>query len=109
MAGEISWKLPWRRLDARAVSAAAEDLVRNMPGVKVTVDPEDDDCVSCYFEVPDPDGDYVVELSFYDLGDGDIVFSVEEEWSDNAEAWDAACEMAERLAELLNAGELELD
>lgn len=109
MAGEISWKLPWRNLEELAVRVAAEQLARDMDSVTSEVERDDHDSVSCFFHVSDGEENYTVEVSFYDLGGSDIVMSVEEEWSDNAEAWDAACDMAERLAEKLDAAELELN
>lgn len=59
---------------------------------------------------PDADGPatYTLELSFYDLDQDGRVMSLEGEWSDNASAWDAACTLAEELAEALDAESLDL-
>ena len=51
---------------------------------------------------------YTLELSFYDLDQDGRVLSLEGEWSDNTEAWDAACTLAEELAEALDAEPLDL-
>lgn len=51
---------------------------------------------------------YTLELSFYDLDQDGRVMSLEGEWSDNAAAWDAACTLADELAEELDAEPLDL-
>jgi len=72
------------------------------------VEDEDDGCVSLFLAVEDPEEPYTVELSFYDL-EGSILMSLEEQWSDNADAWDAACQVAEDLAGRLEARAIDLD
>lgn len=109
MAGDINWSLPWSRLTEKAVREAAVRLVAISDGVSFEVDDEGDGCVSLFLKVADPAEPYTVELSFYDLDEGDVVMALEEEWSDNAEAWDAACGLAEAMAELLEAQELDDD
>ena len=109
MAGEMNWRLPWSALDERAVLEAALALTSDMEDVVARVENEEDDCVSLFLDVSDPEEPYTVELSFYDLEDGQIVMSLEEEWSDNADAWDAACQIAEDLARRLRAHEIDLD
>ncbi|MCB9761752.1 MAG: hypothetical protein H6739_18055 [Alphaproteobacteria bacterium] len=105
--GEIHWLLPWRRLDKRAVLDAAQTLAARMEDVSIEVDEEEPGCVSCLFIVEDPEEPYVVELSFYEV-DGDVVLALEEEWADNADAWDAACGIAEEMAEVVGGQQLEL-
>lgn len=109
MAGDINWILSWDRLTEKAVREAAVRLVAVSEGVSFEVEDEGDGCVSLFLKVADPEDPYTVELSFYDLEEGGIVMSLEEEWSDNAEAWDAACGLAEGMAELLDAQELDDD
>ncbi len=108
MAGEMNWRLPWSALDERAVREAADALAADMEGVVARVENEDDDCVSLFLDIQDPEDPYTVELSFYDLEGGQIVMSLEEEWSDNGDAWDAACQYAEDLAARLRAHEIDL-
>lgn len=70
-----------------------------------------------YGQDGDEDGDedeeldpetWTIELSFYDLDSDGRVLSLEDEWSDNLGAWDAACALAEELAEALGAESLDL-
>lgn len=109
MPGEIMWTLPWSRLTEKAVRDAAQRLIATSEGVSFEVDDEGEGCVSLFLHIADPDEPYTVELSFYDLDDGDVVLALEEEWSDNAESWDAACGLAEEMAELLGARQIEDD
>lgn len=131
MSWELTWKLGWGSLRADRVREAAERLAATMPGAVTRVEVEDRDCISCYFEVPaaivdaaresgEQAGDegpeassggparYTIELSFYDLDSDGCVFSLESEWSDNEAAWDAACQLAEDLADAVGAEPLDL-
>lgn len=51
---------------------------------------------------------WTIELSFYDLDSDGRVLALEDEWADNLGAWDAACALAEELAESLDGELLEL-
>ncbi len=51
---------------------------------------------------------WTIELSFYDLDSDGRVMALEDEWADNLGAWDAACALAEELADELGAEELDL-
>ena len=117
MSWERVWKLPGKRLDLPAIRGVAEQVAQAYAGVRVAVDWEDDDTVTCFFLVPEegsqdlvdtvPD-DHQVEISFYDLGSDGVVLSLEGEASDNDAAYDDACQLAEDMAELLDAMPIEV-
>ncbi len=135
MSWEITWRLDWRDLRTERVKQAVAEVLTGWPGATMRVEQEDSDTISCFVEVPadvvaglaeaaagvdeaDQDGaeeqlverpaSYTLELSFYDLDQDGRVMSLEGEWSDNAAAWDAACTLAEELAEALDAEQLDL-
>ena len=124
MSDELSWSLPWQTLRVDQIRQVAEQIAAPH-GLKVEVELEEEDCVSCFFTAPEvfvavaggwqPDlaegeggEEFILELSFYDLDQDGRVMSLEGEWSDNAAAWDAACTLAEELAEALDAEQLDL-
>ena len=111
MSWERVWKLPGKRLDLSAIRGVADQVAQAYAGVRVAVDWEDDDTVTCFFLVPESEGedlvdavpeDHQVEISFYDLGPDGVVLSLEGEASDNDAVYDDACQLAEDMAELLD-------
>ena len=109
MAGERNWRLRWKHLEVGAVGDAARQVARAMEGVTSEVEKDAADTLSVFFRIDDPGEPYTVELSLYDMGRGEVMLCLEAEWSDNHEGWDAACEFAEEMAEVLGAEEVELD
>lgn len=138
MSGELTWRLPWGDLRPERVKKAVGALLEGWPGVRVEIEVEDRDTISAIFTVPnalvqaaseaasgmtpgegdleaepdeeaEPDPEtWTIELSFYDLEEDGRVLALEEEWADNLGAWDAACTLAEELAEALGAEPLDL-
>lgn len=111
MSWERLWRLPGKRLDAAAIRTAAAQVAAAYAGVAVEVEWEEDDTISCFFEVPredEEDEPWEVELSVYDLGRDGFVLSLEGEAADNDAAFDDASQLAEDLAELLEAAPLEV-
>lgn len=128
MSWELTWGLDWKELRAERVLKVAQQVAATWAGTTVRVEVEDRDTISAFFVVPaalvaaameengaelgqegaDLPEHYVLELSFYDLDQDGCVMSLEGEWSDNAAAWDAACQLADALADELDAEPLEL-
>ena len=109
MSGNRNWRLSWKQFDLGAVRDAAALIVGGMEGVRSETERDAPDTLSVFFRVDDQEDPYTVELSLYDLGRGTVMLSLEAEWSDNHQAWDAACEFAEEMAEQLGASEVDLD
>lgn len=123
MAEELTWRVGWEELRPDRVSEGATAVVAKLPGLSFEVEVEERDCVSLFFKVPEayvaaaggwdpPEGDgdtFTIEISFYDLDGDGCVFCLEDEWSDNESAWDAACKLAEDLAEVLDADAIDLE
>ena len=124
MSDELSWSLPWQTLRVDQIRQVAEQVAAPH-GLKVEVELEEEDCVSCFFTAPEvfvavaggwqPDlaegeggEEFILELSFYDLDGDGCVMCVEPEWSDNEAGWDAACQLAEEFAERVDADPLDL-
>ena len=126
MSWEITWRLDWRDLRTERAKQAVAEVLTGWPSATLRVEQEDSDTFSCFVEVPadvvaglaeaaageeqlvERPASYTLELSFYDLDQDGRVMSLEGEWSDNAAAWDAACTLAEELAEALDAEQLDL-
>lgn len=123
MAEELTWRVGWEELRPDRVRDAGVAVAAKFPGLGVEVEVEERDSVCLYFTVPEayvaaaggwdaPEGEgetFTVEISFYDLDGDGCVFCLEDEMSDNESAWDAAVQLAEELAEILEADELDLD
>ena len=104
MSAEATWQLNWKWLDKIKVTEALTELAAVVEGLSFEVEVEDRECISAFLKVQGIE----IELSFYDLeGDGRVL-SLEPEWADNRENWDAAMELAEELADLLQAEHLDL-
>lgn len=127
MSWERLWKLDMRRLDLAAITNAAQAAAASYAGVTVSVDWEDDDTVSCFFQVParsaetDPSSpdtsspetsreadDLEVEISIYDLARDGRVLSLEGEAADNDAAFDDASQLAEDMADALGGRPLDV-
>lgn len=105
---DLTWRVPRNRAGLDTIRRAACATAAEYTGVEVEVAQEDADCVTCFFTVPSPEGPAVVEVSVYDLDRDGHVLSLEGEASDNADSWDDAAELAENLAERLDAEPLDL-
>ncbi len=102
-----TWRVPWKKLDAKRLEEAAREVAASYEGVTVTVEVEGDDCVTAFFSVPGAEGG-TVELSVYDLEADGFVLSLELDASDNVEVGEDAHVIAEDLAEELEARPLDL-
>ena len=103
-----AWKLPGKRLELELIRSAAEALTRSYEGLKVKVDWEDDDTVTCFFTVEEDGAAYEIELSVYDLDSDGRVLSLEADAADNSARFEDACQLAEDLAEALGGWSLDL-
>lgn len=118
MSWERLWRLPGKRLDTLAIRQAAASVAAAYEGVAVEVEWEEDDEVTCFFSVPrggtpgngapHPSEPWEVEVSIYDLGQDGVVLSLEGEAADNDAAFDDACQLAEDLADALDAEPIEV-
>jgi hypothetical protein len=75
-------------------------------GVRVAVEKDGED-ILCVFMGPAPEDETLEsEVSIYNLGKDGHVISLEAEAADNHEVWEDASQLAEDLAERLEASEL---
>ena len=108
MGWERTWRLKKSRLKLDRVQDAAAKVARGYAGVRVTVEKDGEDLL-CIFTVPAAEDEPLeIEVSIYNLGKDGHVISLEADASDNHEVWDDASQLAEDLAERLEASELEL-
>jgi hypothetical protein len=104
MSAEATWQLNWKWLDKVKVSEALTQLALVVEGLTFEVEVEDRECISAFLHVQGIE----IELSFYDLDSDGRVLSLEPEWADNREHWEAAMELAEELADILEAEHIDL-
>ncbi|MAY82275.1 MAG: hypothetical protein CL930_16035 [Deltaproteobacteria bacterium] len=111
----MSWDRTWgfkkRGLKLNDVTQAATAIAGNYAEVKVTVEKESDDCITCFFETPIEEGSehtHTLEVSIYDMGSSGHVISLEADAADNDAAWDDASQLTEDLADAFEANPLEL-
>ncbi|MDG1482901.1 MAG: hypothetical protein P8R54_25140 [Myxococcota bacterium] len=108
MGWDRTWRLSKSRLKIDRVQDAAAKVARGYAGVRVLVEKDGEDMM-CVFTVPAPDDNELeIEVSIYNLGKDGHVISLEADTADNHEIWDDASQLAEDLAERLEATELEL-
>ncbi len=103
-----AWKLPARRLELDVIRSGAESVARSFEGVRVRVEWEDDDTVTCFFALEDGGERHEIELSVYNLDSDGRVLSLEADAADNSARWEDACQIAEDLAEALGGWSLDL-
>lgn len=116
MFGDRTWRLPWRSLDLGRLVVAAQNVAAGFAGVEVEVEDEDEGTHTCFFAIPVPEEDFeddigpvaTCELSVYDLDNGTIVLTLEADASDNSWLDDDADQVADALAEVLDARVLDL-
>ena len=111
----MSWDRTWgfkkRALSVTHIQDAAQRVATGYAGVSVTIDKESEDCITAFFSVPiaeNSDTVATIELSIYTMGRNDHILSLEGDAADNHETWDDASQLAEDLAESLNATPLQL-
>lgn len=108
MGWDRTWRLKKSRLKLDRIQEAAAKVARGYAGVRVAVEKDGEDML-CVFTVPAPEGEPLeIEVSLYNLGKDGHVISLEADAADNHEVWDDASQLAEDLAERLEASELEL-
>lgn len=98
---EVTWKVPRRAMNTKLLREHATTIA-SKAGVKVEVELESADTVTCFFTLPASDAGPAgtVEVSVYDLERDGVVLSVEEDAGDNDLRWDEACMFGEELAEV---------
>jgi len=116
MFGDRTWRLPWNRLDHGRLVVAAQNVASGFAGVTVEVEDEGEETHTCFFSIPVPHDEIeddigpvaTCELSVYDLDGGSIVMTLEADASDNSWLDEDADQVAEALAEALDARVIEL-
>ncbi len=111
-----TWRLPWRSLDFSRLHVAAVNVAAGFAGVTVNVEDEGEGTHTAFFTVPVPDDaqeydigpEAICEISVYDLDGGSIVMTLEGDAADNAWLDEDADQIAEALAEALDADVLDL-
>lgn len=111
----MSWDRTWgfkkRTLSTPHIQQATEGVANGYAGVTVKVERESDECTTAFFAVPtseNSDTTSTIEISIYTMGRNDHILSLEGDAADNHEYWDDACQLAEDLADALNATPLQL-
>lgn len=117
-----TWRLPRSGCSLAELTAAAEAVTARYDGVTVEVEDEGEGILTCFFTVPVPadtededlgefaeDDEGVVEISIYEVDDAGWMMSLEDDASDNDWLQEEADQLADELAELLDARSLELD
>ena len=111
MGWDRTWGFKKRKLKPADVEQAASGVASGYAGVRVKVEKESDDCITCFFTAPIEEGsdqEHVLEVSIYDMGSDGHVISLEADAADNDSAWDDASQLTEDLADALEAHPLEL-
>ena len=110
MGWDRSWGFGDKGLTLVRVREAAENIAASYVGVSVRVEKEADDCISCFFSVPESqeeDTSYkTVELSIYTMSKNQYVLSLEADAADNKLSEDAD-QLAEDMAACFEALSLE--
>lgn len=115
MFGDRTWRLPWRSLDLDRLQVAASNVAAGFRGVEVTVEDEEEGTHTAFFVVPVPPDEVeddigpeaTCELSVYDL-EGTVLLTLEADASDNSWLGEDADQIAEALAEALDARTVDL-
>ena len=106
---DLVWSIPGRSLNLASLRDAGERIAAAYEGLSVEVEQEAADCISLFFDVPDEEGGHAqVEISAYDLGRDGLVLSLEPDDGDNEMAWEDAAQLADELAEMLDARPLDV-
>lgn len=108
MSWDRTWQMRRRRLRAADVQPIAAQIAQDYRGVQVDVEEEATDCITCFFSIPTEEGPVTVEISAYEMGSGTYILSLEGDASDNGEHWEEASQLAEDLADALDAQPLTL-
>ena len=111
MGWDRTWGFKKRKLKLTDIQQAATTVAGGYAGVAVTVEKESEDCITCFFSVPKEAGlaeQYRLEISIYNMGSDGHVLSLEADAEDNSTTWDDASQLAEDLAEMLEAQPLDL-
>jgi hypothetical protein len=98
------WKLPKKSIAEQDFYQAATTVAAGYEGVELSSEREAKDCLSFFFTLPLAAGATIeVELSIYDLGGEGVVLSLEPDAAENNQYWDEASQLAEELADELQA------
>jgi len=110
MSEDRTWRLPWSRADLPELKAAADGVAAGYAGVSALVEDEGEGDLTVFFTVPgDPEAEFeeeqedsTCELAVYEV-DGTFLLCLEWEAGDNSWLDDEADQLAEDLAEALEA------
>jgi hypothetical protein len=113
MSEDRTWRLPWRSADLPLLRTCAIQVAEGYSGVTAQVEDEGEGDLTVFFTVPgDPEAEFeeeqedsVCEVSVYEV-DGLYLLCLEWEAGDNAWLEDEADQLAEELAQALEAHEL---
>jgi hypothetical protein len=108
---DLHWRLRSKQLDLNKLKEAGEAVAACYDGVSVVVEKEDPEFITLFFAVPLGEGDdenVEIEITVYNLQRDGLVMSLEADAADNNEAWEDGAQIAEDLADKLEATPLEV-
>lgn len=107
-----TWRVPGKSLDEARLRAAGTGVAEGYAGVTVEVEREDPEFITLFFSVPTSDAEDAatvdVEITVYNMGRDGLVLSLEADAADNDAVWDDASQLAEDLADTLEASPLDI-
>lgn len=108
---DLHWRLRSKQLDLNKLREAGEAVAACYDGVSVIVEKEDPEFITFFFAVPWEQGDdetAEIEITVYNLQRDGLVMSLEGDAGDNNEAWEDGAQIAEDLADQLEAKPLDV-
>ena len=108
MSWDRTWQVRAHKMRVADLKPIADQVAQDYQGVSVDVEEEESDCITFFFAVPTEEDMVTLEVSLYDMGSGNWILSLEGDASDNGEHWEEASQLAEDLADALDAQPLEL-
>ena len=108
---DLHWRLRSKQLDLKKLREAGETVAACYDGVSVLVEKEDPEFITLFFAVPWEEGENEtaeIEITVYNLQRDGLVMSLEADAADNDGAWEDGAQIAEDLADKLEATPLEV-
>ena len=107
-----TWRVPGKSLDEARLREVGTAVAQGYAGVTVEVEREDPEFITFFFGVPTAQGEDAatveVEITVYHMGRDGLVLSLEADAADNDGVWDDASQLAEDLADALQAAPLDI-
>lgn len=108
---DLHWRLRSKQLDLNMLKEAGEAVAACYDGVSVVVEKEDPEFITLFFTIPWDQGEQgtaEIEITVYNLQRDGLIMSLEADAADNNGAWEDGSQIAEDLADQLEATPLEV-